>query len=358
MKLSALRVGVVIALATLVPINSGYAKFSSSHSSSSSSSHSESSHSESPKAEAPKATITPRTGSNGFSSSKPDQPTATTPDRGTASPFVAPKSANGFSSSAPPAQPKSANGFSSSTTNAPPAAIQRSAVASQPSAVDRIAQRSASQDAYRRYQQERTVYKAPEVGAPVDRAAAQSSTVWRSYGSRWNNADSYYAARSNAFAQNPSYEHYYREPPRYIDRPSYGGYAAAFLGGMVLDHITEPSYANWAYSHQDDPGYRAWLDDMNTKANDPNNPDSEELRAKIATLDAQVAQLQAQHATKSDALPPGVDPSLVVAPSTALVAVSKPEGHPILWSIAGILLAVALFFAGCVYISARKRRFA
>jgi hypothetical protein len=220
--------------------------------------------------------------------------------------------------------------------------------------VDRLAQRSQSKAAFQQFQKENSVYKAPPVGEPVNQQAAQSSTAWKQYGSGWKTSDDYYARRNAAFARQPAFERYYSSPPVYINRPSYGGYAAAFLGGVMLDRITEPGYASWAYSHQSDPGYDSWHQDMMRQAQD-----NAELRAKMATLDQQMADLKAKNAPKTEALPPDVDPSMVVAPSTVLVATtSESSGHGVLYTILGIVIGIIAavgFLWLCLRISQRKR---
>ena len=69
-----------------------------------------------------------------------------------------------------------------------------------------------------------------------------------------------------------------------------------------------------------------------------------------------MADLQAQNAAKSTALPDGIDPALVVAPSTALLATShEAPGHPVLYSVLGLTLAGGLFLVVCVAVSRHQR---
>ena len=219
------------------------------------------------------------------------------------------------------------------------------------SAADTAIAKGQSQQAYQRFQADQQKFRAPPAAAPPDTKAAQQTPAWRQYGSRWHSADSYYAAREDALRRAPSVRLYYEHPPVYVlqGRPSYGAYAGAFLGGVLLDRIMQPSYAQWAYSHANDPGFQAWRDDMQRQA-----ADNADLRAKLAQMDAQVAQLKAQNAPTSEALPEDVDPSLVVAPQTVMMATASTT-HWWLW-ITAALAALGAFFIACVVISQRKSR--
>ena len=245
---------------------------------------------------------------------------------------------------------------SSSSFTKPPlggSGITRSVPATPPrSAADTAMAKGQSQQAYRQFQSEQQRFRAPPAAAPSDTRAAQQTSAWRQYGTRWHSADSYYAARQSALQRSPSVRMYYEHPPVYVlqGRPSYGAYAGAFLGGVLLDRIMQPSYSQWAYSHYNDPGFQAWRADMQNQA-----ADNAELRDKLAQMDAQVQQLKAQNAPTSEALPDDVDPSLVVAPQTVMLATASSH-HWWLW-ITLILAAIAAFVAACVTISLRKTRF-
>lgn len=341
MKLRVLGLSVALALASLCPSTAADSRNSSSGFSSKSTTQSSKSDTVKPapardRDESRGNASQPRQSNSGFISQPP-------PSR-TSGGFVATPSAPNATSGTR----QSATGFTTGGTTPVP----RTVATVNP--VDRIAQKSASQNAFRKFQQERNVFKAPEINTPPNRTAAQNNPAWRAYGSHWNNADAYYAARSRAFAVNPGFEHYYTAPPVFIRRPAYGAYAAAFLGGVLLDRAADAAYANWAYSHSSEQDYQAWHQDMEEEA-----ANNEELRAKLAILDQKVAELQAQNASKTEALPPDVDPSMVVAPSTVLMATTPEESsHAVAYSITGVVVIVLLFLGACVFISQRKRRFA
>ena len=218
------------------------------------------------------------------------------------------------------------------------------------SAADTAIAKGQSQQAYRQFQSEQQRFRAPPAAAPANTQAAQQTQAWRQYGTRWHSADSYYAARNNAFQRSPEMRTYYEHPPVYVlqGRPSYGAYAGAFLGGVLLDRIMQPSYSQWAYSHYNDPGFQAWRADMENQA-----ADNAELREKLAQMDAQVQQLRAQNAPTTEALPQDVDPSLVVAPQTVMLATASSH-HWWLWITLGLATFIA-FIAACLLISLRKR---
>ena len=221
------------------------------------------------------------------------------------------------------------------------------------STADTAIARGQSKQAYTQYQAEQQKYKAPPIAAPQDTAAARQTPAWRQYGSQWNSADSYYSSRNAALQRAPaSVRESFENPPSYVvaGRPSYGAYAAAFLGGALLANIMQPSYAQWAYSHSNDPGYQAWRTDMEKQA-----ADNADLRAKLATLDDQVNQLKAKNAPVTEALPSDVDPALVVAPQTALLA-TESASHVWRWVFICVILVI-MFFVACVVISRRRSRY-
>lgn len=224
------------------------------------------------------------------------------------------------------------------------------AVTAPRSAADTAIAKGRSQQAYRQFQSEQQRFRAPPAAAPANTQAAQQTQAWRQYGSRWHSADSYYAARNSALQRSPGMRGYYEHPPVYVlqGRPSYGAYAGAFLGGVLLDRIMQPSYSQWAYSHYNDPGFQAWRADMENQA-----ADNADLREKLAQMDAQVQQLKARNAPTTEALPEDVDPSLVVAPQTVMLATTTSH-HWWLWITLG-LLAIVAFFGACLMISQRNR---
>ena len=152
----------------------------------------------------------------------------------------------------------------------------------------------------------------------------------------------------------PQINNYYQSPPAWVRNgpPSYGSWAAPFLGGLLLGGIGTKAYDMWAYSHWNDPGVMQWRTDMERQAQD-----NTELREKMDALNAKVAELQAQNAPKTDKLPDDVDPSLVVAPETAMLATASSGTHWFTWIMVAILSIVG-FLALCVWVSRNRQRFA
>ncbi len=206
--------------------------------------------------------------------------------------------------------------------------------------------RGHSAQALSAYRAQQNHFKSPPFHQPVNRAAARHTYVWRTYGSRWHSANQYYASRNLSISRlPPPYHTYWTTPPSYVlqARPSYDGYSGIFLGsllGIGAGIAINSAYADWAYSHYNNPGYIAWHQDMLREAQT-----DAILQQRIAALDAQVALLKAQNAPMNpNALPPGVTPSMVVAPETVMIATSHPTGHPMLRFLMFAAIAVFLLW--------------
>ncbi len=92
------------------------------------------------------------------------------------------------------------------------------------------------------------------------------------------------------YRRNMFYDTYAWGPPPYVYNlaPRYGLFDAVFLAFMV-DHVAEREYALMYYNHQNDEAFVQWRQQMDQMA-----ADNAELRAKLATMDQQVVQLQSQ----------------------------------------------------------------
>jgi hypothetical protein len=201
--------------------------------------------------------------------------------------------------------------------------------------LDKAFARGQSKDALAAFRADQEKFKAPPLGAPMNRQQAVANPAWKSYGTtptgtpRWGSADAYYAARQNAIGRMPpSQAGYWRQPPPWVadTRSSYhgvsGGYLNAIVGtaavvGTVV--VIETAYSNWAYAHRRDEAYREWHADMMRQAEH-----NEEVRLRMAALNARVSEMESQNVTVDpNALPEGVDPSLVVASDTVLMATAS-----------------------------------
>lgn len=238
---------------------------------------------------------------------------------------------------------------------APPAVA-----ASAPSAVDKRMTQGHSQNALNNFRADQAKFTAPAVNLPTTRAAALQTPVMRQYGSRWGNADQYYAARTSSIGRlPPAYGSYWNSPPRYVlVRPAYGAYSSVFLGSLLGVGVTiaaiDAGSAMWAYSHRTDPDYMAWRQEMTVQGqSDPS------VVERMAQLDRQVGDLEQQGVTSDpNALPEGVDPSLVVAPEAVLMATSEEESqNPLGWGAAIIgTVGGVLFLAFLLHLYNRNRR--
>jgi len=255
----------------------------------------------------------------------------------------------GFSKPSPPPASTGNSGFTK--PGATPTATPR--LTSPPrSVVDATIAKGQSKSALAQFDAERQRYKAPPVGGFTTPAAAQQSPVWRQYGTRWRSADDYYAARRQAEGRLPAPARvYYSQPPAWVSAgpPSYGAFSSHFLGGVLLGMAGTLAYDQWAYSHHTDPAYMQWHEDMERQAQD-----NAELRDKLATLDARVADLQTQHAPVTDKLPDDVDPSLVVAPETVMMATTKSGINWWVW-VPLTLIVLFLAFIGASIMIAHNR---
>jgi hypothetical protein len=192
---------------------------------------------------------------------------------------------------------------------------------------------------------EQQKFKSPPYAAYSTPTAARNSPLWRTYGSSYDSADAYWTARQRFAATQPPTPVWV-----YHSRPSYGSLAAAFLGGILLNDITQPSYAEYAYSMQNNPDFQQWRADMNQQAQQ-----NADLKAKLAVMDQQISQLQEQNAPKDTALPKGVEPAYAIAPSTALMATSHSNGIGAIGWI-GIVFAVFLVALVLIVVVIRLRK--
>jgi hypothetical protein len=225
--------------------------------------------------------------------------------------------------------------------------------------------RGQSKTALSAFRAEQDKFTKPAIGAPVSRDAAQASPQWRAYGARWGNYDQYNQSRGAALQQMPPERaRYWSDPPRWVQdtRPAYGGYSGSFMasllggaaGAAIGNALTQPDNAQWAYSHANDPAYQQWHGDVLNQARERHD---DALQQQIDSLDAQVATLQAQHAPTTTALPAGVDPALVVAPNTVLLATAAPESHSH-WGLIITVIVVLVLAGGAFMLVPRRRRIA
>ena len=80
---------------------------------------------------------------------------------------------------------------------------------------------------------------------------------------------------------------------------------------MILDNLGNRQYTSAAYHHADDPGYRQWRQEADRLAQN-----NQELKEKLAKLDAEVKQQESEGLARDAAyLPPGMPPEVALASS-------------------------------------------
>jgi hypothetical protein len=134
-------------------------------------------------------------------------------------------------------------------------------------------------------------------------------------------------------------------------RPNYGIFDSGFLTGMVMGYVgaSMVSNATWMLAHQHQPWYNGYYGDLQRQAQT-----NAELRARLATLEAEMAAQRARGVTVSPttmALPDGVDPAMAIAPEAvnadadATPIASSHENNGVGWgSILLMLLGGVILF--------------
>jgi hypothetical protein len=284
-------IGLLLAVALVLP---GFCARPSGSSSSSSSRSSYSSPSRS--YSSPSSSKPSSSGWGSFSSSKPSTPAPTASRPSTPTPQqAAPAKSSGW-------------GFFSKPST--PAAQPTQAV--KPSAPAMARQATAVQTT----QQSKAAYQAYKQPPPVQKYA--SNPVYNKVIVSTNRPTyQVYQNRRNVYYQSyrpPVYVHY--GYPQY--RSSYGMYDAMFMW-MMLDRMNDDNYRRMYYHHQNDPAFQEWRTEANRLS-----ADNAELRAKLAQMDAQTAQLQGQP-QDPNYVPQGVDPAVMLSDDTAKQTFAQAE---------------------------------
>jgi TRAP-type uncharacterized transport system substrate-binding protein len=174
-------------------------------------------------------------------------------------------------------------------------------------------QRQRAAESLKVYQGEQQRFKQPVpppsqvqvAGNPVYQKAQTYSKF--DYGNYYTRRDNYYGGAGWS-------------PPAYVYKssPSFGVWDA-LMWWMILDHVGNRQYTSAAYHHADDPGYRQWRQEADRLAQD-----NQELKEKLAKLDAEVKQQESEGLARDTAyLPPGMLPEVALAPS--VLAKKEPQ---------------------------------
>jgi len=301
-------------------------------------------------------------GDTRFGFTKP--PAATPPTTPTPPPTPQPQGDTRFGFTKPPAatptppptpQPQGDTRFGFTKPGTTPTVVQPAPTAVSRSAADQAIIKGQSKSALAQFDADQKRYTAPPIAAPTTPQAAKQSPLYQQYGNRWNSADDYLAARRASEARLPPQVHvYYQNPPQWVSQgpPAFGNLSAGFMGA-ALGMIGTSAWDNWMYSHRRDQDYMEWHRYMQQKAE--TDPD---VQAKLSRLDTRIAELEAEKAPVTNALPDGVDPSLVVAPHTVLLATASSGSHWWWWVPIILLLLVGGFILLSLRVAANRRRIA
>ncbi len=156
------------------------------------------------------------------------------------------------------------------------------------------------QNAYRNYQsQHQSKFRGTTTNtgratssSPLYQRASQNSG--RTRNDYWQRRDGFYGGWDT-----PGYV--------YMGAPRYGMFDGLFLGYM-LGHAFTPHYSAFAYHHQNDPGMKEWMAEMESQATE-----NAEIKAQLDALKAEMAKLEGTPIDPTY-LPIGVDPDMVFAP--------------------------------------------
>ncbi|MBF0488953.1 MAG: hypothetical protein HQK98_12420 [Nitrospirae bacterium] len=144
-----------------------------------------------------------------------------------------------------------------------------------------------------------------------------------------------YAYRRDNFYSGNSYQ-----PPQYVymSAPSFGMWDAMFLWFM-LDHASDRNYSRMYYNHQNDPDFQRWREETQKLSGE-----NAELKAKLANLDKQVAELKGEPVDPSY-VPPGVDADIALNKKVIEAAHPvKKESHFFRWLLIFVLVALLIYY--------------
>jgi len=174
-------------------------------------------------------------------------------------------------------------------------------------------QKQRAAESLKAYQGEQQRFKQP-VAAPSQGVVAGNPVYQKAQ--TYSNFDhgNYYTRRDNYYGATGW------TPPAYVYRssPSFGVWDA-LMWWMILDNVGNRKYTSAAYHHADDPGYRQWRQEADRLAQN-----NQELKEKLAKLDAEVKQQESEGLARDAAyLPPGMPPEVALASS--ILAKKEPR---------------------------------
>ena len=285
--------------------------------------------------------VTPTLGKSGFSSSFSSSSSSRSFSSGSSSysrpSYSAPSPSSSYSKPAAPTP----TWKSESTVYSKPS-VTSAPVTSQPAVIPKSILGSASAkktsaDSLAAYQKERSNTQfAPQTVTP---STYRSDPIYRNMRSVYPSPNAYMTQRTVVINRyHTTYPQSYAYS--YGMYPNYGHWDSGFLMGILIGEMGHNN-AMWMYSHQSDPWYGQWRQDVERQAND-----NADLKAKLADMDKQVAELKAKSVIPDPgALPEGIDPTAAIAPEAILSDEDdeKKESYfPWGWILGGIFGSILL----------------
>ncbi|MBF0516794.1 MAG: hypothetical protein HQK97_06695 [Nitrospirae bacterium] len=155
------------------------------------------------------------------------------------------------------------------------------------------------------------------------------------------NRSSGYDGNTYAYRRDNFYTTYNYQPPHYayMGAPSFGMWDAMFLWFM-LDHASDRNYSRMYYNHQNDPDIQRWRQETEKLSGE-----NAELKAKLAGLDKEVAELKGQPIDPSY-VPQGVDADIALNKKVLDSAspAAKKESHFFRWLLIFVIAALIFYY--------------
>lgn len=192
------------------------------------------------------------------------------------------------------------------------------------------ASKQQAKDSLSKYETQQSRYKSKDTTTNYGKYAG-NPVVNRSRG---------YDQSTHAYRRDNFYTTYNYQPPHYafMGAPSFGMWDAMFMWFM-LDHISDRNYSRMYHNHQNDPDFQKWRQEA-----DKLSGENAELKAKLANLDKEVADLKGEPVDPSY-IPQGVDADIALNKKVVDKAhPEKKESHFFRWLLIFVLAALLIYY--------------
>jgi TRAP transporter TAXI family solute receptor len=180
-------------------------------------------------------------------------------------------------------------------------------------------QRQKSAESLSAYKAEQSKFKQPE--KPFDKNTYANNGLYKS-------APVYsgYSAKTQITVRNNYYGGMGYSPPMYYTSfsPSYGVFDTMFMFWMLDSMHTNAEARAMAHNYRNDPGYQQWRRDADKQADT-----NAELKAKLASMDAEMAKLKDQP-VNPNYVPKGIPSEAIVAPQAMMA--KTPATAPLVFA--------------------------